>query len=67
MKPYDKAEKCPKCGGNDICDSYQAAGHWASIGTCCDECGEHIHRHCRNCGYWWNVATLDAKALKGGE
>lgn len=73
--------KCSKCGSVDIHTMHRTADEaefrhhgdkprpeskfatvrgYSVIFT--QECLDH---HCRNCGYEWETATLDAKAVKG--
>lgn len=54
---YDAQAKCAKCGHNVITEEY-ANGKGLSCVMHCEE-GEHIHRSCKRCGYWWLEAPLD--------
>lgn len=65
MKPFDAEAKCPKCGGDDLATTFHAASdltHPMAVGRDrCDVHDEHIHRHCRRCGYDWIEAPLDKR------
>ena len=68
LKPYDPAEPCVKCGGQDISVRlYHNVHHGWSYAPCplaglarprC--CAfEHLCCSCRRCGYQWPRGVLD--------
>ena len=64
MEAFNLNQKCPKCGGDDICTRYHPTVYFSyacSYRDCSHEGDEHLHRYCRRCAYDWCQAPLDAK------
>ena len=59
MRKYNPKGVCIKCGGTDISSVYHE--DFTKCGWSNHFEGEHIHRHCRNCGYEWPEKPSDAK------
>ena len=59
MDKYNLKAKCPKCGNEDINSAYH--DNFTKCGWSNRFAGEHMHRHCRNCGYEWPEQPLDVE------
>jgi hypothetical protein len=67
LKPCDVV--CQKCGGDDIHITYRPAGEWLkhydkynpAYADAYKVTKEHIHYHCRKCGYNWDTDPIDAR------
>jgi hypothetical protein len=63
LPKFSRNSKCIKCGGADFHTKYMEANPYRTYYECpCRD--EHLHRHCRGCGYSWDEAVKVA-ALEG--
>ncbi len=56
MLSYKEEQSCIKCGNDAITERFDTGCRLGNF-----EPEDHIIRHCVNCGYKWNVKTLDAE------
>jgi len=60
----DNNERCVKCHSTDIHTAWHedryACPYPFRSRTLLNDPGEHLHKHCRGCGYEWTVKTEDA-------
>jgi DNA-directed RNA polymerase subunit M/transcription elongation factor TFIIS len=51
---------CRKCGSEAIATSWHLSDNDCPYQARLRDAGEHLHRTCRTCGFYWADATLDA-------
>ena len=65
MKPFSKKHMCPKCGRDDITETFCTGNFGERLPWGCDgHEKERIHRHCGGCHYEWDESPLDAKKTR---
>jgi hypothetical protein len=57
MQRYKLNFSCPKCGDDKAFTTYHKTDF---VESPCYHKGEHIHRKCSRCGYFWVELCLDA-------
>ncbi len=57
---------CVKCGSEDIHTAWHKSGFDCLYGSNTSPHDEHLHRHCRGCGYDWADKPMDAKEREKG-
>jgi ribosomal protein S27AE len=71
MRPFNVERNCPKCGCLDVGARHLSRKEFPNSRSYYDcerrENTEHIHRHCRRCGFNWDEAPLDGGAAETGE
>ena len=58
VPPPRPKPQCPKCAGAKTRLRYRAGRRSGCRADC--PTGEHLHRTCESCGYWWVMPCLDA-------
>lgn len=62
---FSENRGCSKCGCSDV-DFQHCYGGAQNKNSICPK-GEHIHKHCKRCGFEWLERCKDSSDKKGGE